>query len=692
MITQEENPLLGNSGLPHFDRILPEHVGPAVDSILKTCEAVLANLEKSAKPTWENLVEPLESMRRSLHSTWSPVQHLIGVKNSPALRDAYEKALPKIVSFSLRLSQSKELFQSFKQFRNNQDWNKLNRAQQRAIESHLLNAKLSGIELEGAAQERFNEISQRLSQLQTSFSNHVLDATKAYQLLLTDPSDVADIPETFRAIWADQYQSQHPDKQPVNATNGPWLVTLNFASYMPFLKYCNNRQLRQEVYKAYVTRASVGNFDNTPIMKEILSLRLELAKLLGFQSFAEVSLASKMAGNVETVEQLLHDLSKVSTQKARLELNDLESFAHKNGLQDQLQNWDIYFYLEKLRQEKFNFSDDELRPYFPLDRVLTGLFRLLENLFGIKVVPSTEKVTCWHKDVLYYEVQDENNSTIAAFYLDPYARPEEKRGGAWMDTCLDRGLVNGKKINPVAYLVCNGTPPVGDTPSLLSFEEVETLFHEFGHGLQHMLTKVDYLDVTGINGIEWDAVELPSQFMENWCYQKTVVQNLTKHIKTGKHLPDELFEKIHKAKTFNAANLMVRQLHFAMVDMELHHRSILSSEGESLDSINRRIASKVCAIQPISEDRSLCTFEHIFAGSYAAGYYSYKWAEVLSADAFSRFEDEGLDDANVARVGRDFKETVLALGGSQHPLEVFRMFRGREPKVDALLRHNDLNT
>ncbi len=688
-MTSTSNPLIGHLGLPLFDEIKPEHVPSAVDEVLGQCEATLSKLENSSIKNWQDLVPPLEAMRRSLHSMWSPVQHLIGVKNSPALREVYEASLPKVVSFSLRLSQSKALFHAFKVLKDGPEWQLLNNAQKRVIDQQLLNARLSGIELEGPSQERFNAISQRLSQLQTTYSNNVLDATKAHSLVVTHPKDMADVPDTFRALWASQYTSQNPDHKPATADQGPWLITLNFASYMPFLKYCTNRTLREELYRAYVTRASSGALDNTPHIHEILKLRQEMAKLLGYKSYAEVSLAAKMAGQVDSVKQLLQDLSKASTAKARSELSDLKEFAQHLGLNSDLQNWDIYYYLEKMRQQKFDFSDDELRPYFPLNRVLEGLFSLLHKLFGIKVVPSSQPVSKWHKDVLYYEIVDESNQPLAAFYLDPYARPEEKRGGAWMDTCLDRGEWEGKKIKPVAYLVCNGTPPVGDTPSLLSFEEVETLFHEFGHGLQHMLTKIDYLEVAGINGIEWDAVELPSQFMENWCYQKWVIQSLTKHIKTGESLPDELFQKIYQAKTFNAANQMVRQLHFATVDMELHH-TYEELSAEPLEQLNRRIAAQICAIQPIPEDRSLCTFEHIFAGSYAAGYYSYKWAEVLSADAFSRFEEEGLDGPQLARVGRDFRETVLALGGSQHPMEVFRKFRGREPKVEALLRHNDL--
>lgn len=689
-MTLSDNPLIGNSGLPHFEKISPAHVKTAVEQVLAQCEKDLQALEANPKASWRGLLEPLERIKRILHSTWSPIQHLIGVKNSPALREVYEASLPLMVSFSLRISQSRAIFSALKQLHDGPSWGQLNQAQQRVVHHMLLNAQLSGIELEGKAQERFNEISRRLSQLQTSFSNNVLDATKEFELVIRDPRDVAGIPETFKGIWSASYNQRHPSDSSSEAERGPWSITLDFASYMPFMKYCQNRSLRESVYKAYVTRASQGTHNNNDNLYEILRLRREQARLLGYKSYAEVSLAMKMAGSVDAVDKLLKDLSLASKATAQQDLDELKTFAQSLGLKDPFQNWDSSFYLEKMRQKKFDFSDDELRPYFPLPRVLDGLFQLVHKLFGISVVASATPVERWHPDVQYFDVLDENKKKIAGFYLDPYSRPAEKRGGAWMDTCLDRGHdEGGREIHPVAYLVCNGTPPVGSTPSLLSFEEVETLFHEFGHGLQHMLTRVEQLDVAGINGIEWDAVELASQFMENWCYQKSVMTSLTRHIKSGESLPDELFQKIYQAKTFNAANAMVRQLHFAMVDMELHHRFDPDSQ-ETIEAVNRRIASQVCVLQPLPEDRSLCTFEHIFSGSYAAGYYSYKWAEVLSADAFSRFEEEGLDEKNIARVGRDFRETVLAMGGSMHPMEVFTRFRGRKPEVQALLRHNGL--
>jgi len=682
------SPLLGNYGLPHFDRIKASDALVAVDAVLLECEGILSKLEANPGASWDTLLGPLEEIRRKIHSTWGPIQHLIGVKNSPELREAYQAAMPKMITFSLRMSQSKPIFKALKALRDAKDFSTLPSAKQRVINSSILQARLSGIELEGQAQERFNEISQELSQLQTAYSNNVLDSSKEFELVVTDAKSLDGIAPNYLEMWSANYLTRHPQSTSTPDA-GPWSITLDGPSYIPFMKYCADRSLREKLYRAYVTRASSGPFDNNPNIYKILALRTEQAKLLGYKSYAELSLASKMAGNVEAVDKLLGDLAKASTQKAHEEIKELNAFAARSGLKGNLLNWDTGYYLEKMREEKFDFSDDDLRPYFPLPRVLEGLFGLLNQLFGIKVVESPTPVEKWNDDVLYYDVLDEKSEKIAGFYLDPYARPGEKRGGAWMDTCLDRGTFLGTKVYPIAYLVCNGTPPVGDTPSLLSFDEVETLFHEFGHGLQHMLTKIDVLEASGINGIEWDAVELPSQFMENWCYQKNVIKSLTKHIKTGESLPDDLFEKISKAKTFNAANFMVRQLHFAMTDIELHHRFAADS-GEKVETLNRRISSKVAAMQPIEEDRFLCAFEHIFSGSYSAGYYSYKWAEVLSADAFERFEEEGLDDKNIARVGADFRDTVLALGGSQHPMDVFIKFRGRAPDPAALLKHNDL--
>ncbi|MFW7381652.1 MAG: M3 family metallopeptidase [Oligoflexus sp.] len=689
-MTAAPNPLLHNLKLPAFDKIEPQHVIPAVETILNDCEQELAAIEAKENATWNSLVAPMEAMSRRFGAVWGPVTHLVNVKNSQPLRDAFNQVLPRVVKFSLQFSQSQPIHRSLKKIQKSKEWADLTKSQRRMLENKIRDAEFSGIGLEGKERERFNEISHRLSELGTQFSNHVLDATKEYALIIENAKDMEGIPDSFLGMWAENYNQRKKPKKEATASSGPWAISLDYASYEPFLKYCQNRKLREELYRANVTKASSGSFDNTANIYEILRLRREQAQLLGYQTYAELSLAKKMAGSVERVEELLLKLRDSSRDFAIKEVDDLKAFAKEDGLAEEFQNWDYQFYTERQRKKLFDFSDEAVRPYFPLPRVLDGLFQLVHKLFGISVKESENPVTTWHPDVTYYDIFDESGKKIAGFFLDPYSRPENKRGGAWMDTCIDRGYYEGELFLPVAYLICNGTPPSKTQVSTLSFREVETLFHEFGHGLQHMLTQVNESSVAGINGIEWDAVELPSQFMENWCYHKPILLSLTKHVTTGETMPDEIFEKIAKARTFHAALGMVRQLHFGVIDLELHHRFDPNSDGNIFE-INRKIASQVTAMQPIPEDRFLCSFSHIFAGGYAAGYYSYKWAEVLSADAFSRFEEHGLDDEkNIQNIGREFRDTVLALGGSDHPMTVFKAFRGREPQIEALLRHNGL--
>lgn len=691
-MTVETNPLLGNLGLPKFEIINAEHVEPAVTEMLTKADQQFAAIEANAEPTWNGLIKPLESLERFISATWGPVTHLIGVKNSEALRTAYQNVMPKLVAFGLKMSQSESVYEQLTAMTKPEVFATLNSAQKRVIENRIKSAELSGLKLTGEKRKRFNEIQEKLSQLSTQFSNNVLDATKAFELVVTNKSDLEGIPANFVSMWAENYKTRHPEATDVTDDTGPWSVTLDFASYEPFMRYCTNRKLRETLYKAFVTKASNGDFDNSEHIKQILTLRQEMAKLLGFNTYAELSVSSKMAETPDRVDALLSELAKASKPHALKEYNELNTFAKNLGLEGDVLNWDTVYYSEKLRKKNFDISDEELRPYFPLPKVLEGLFSLVNKIFGVTVKVATDHVEVWNKDIKYYDILNEKAEIIAGFYLDPYSRPADKRGGAWMDTCIDRGYENDKFFKPVAYLVCNGTPPSADKPSLLSFREVETLFHEFGHGLQHMLTKIDESFAAGINGVEWDAVELPSQFMENWCYHKPTLLSLTEHVETKAVLPDELFEKIEKARTFQSALAMVRQLQFSMVDMELHHRYDPSSSDLSVFAINQKIAKDVVALQPIPEDRFLCAFSHIFAGGYAAGYYSYKWAEVLSADAFSKFEEAGLDnDDAIKTVGMQFRETVLALGGSEHPMAVFKAFRGRDPQTEALLRHSGLS-
>ncbi|KAA3653959.1 MAG: M3 family peptidase, partial [Calditrichaeota bacterium] len=472
--------------------------------------------------------------------------------------------------------------------------------------------------------------------------------------------------------------------------NGPWCITLDYPCYVPFMEHHRNRQQREQVYRAFITRAADGEWDNAPLITRILKLRRDQVALLAYDNYADLSLASKMAPDVAAVKKMLQQLQDASKQPALNDLKEIQELAQKSGQQEPLAHWDVAFWAERLREHRFTYTDDELRPYFPLPRVLDGLFNLCTRLFGITFEKADGQAPVWHDDVQFFRVLHENGKTIAWFYLDPYSRPAEKRGGAWMDNCLSRRNVDGELRLPVVHLCCNGTPPTADQPSLMSFKEVETLFHEFGHGLQAMLTTIDYADAAGVNGIEWDAVEIASQFMENWCYHKPTLTGMTAHIETGKPLPDELFDKICAARTFRAGSLMMRQLEFGVTDIALHTIFNPDSEKSAFD-IHMDIAKKTSALPPLPENRFLCAFAHIFAGGYAAGYYSYKWSEVLSADAFSAFEEAGLDDEQaIAALGRKYRDTILAFGGGRDPMAVFKDFRGREPRVDALLRHYGL--
>jgi oligopeptidase A len=487
-------------------------------------------------------------------------------------------------------------------------------------------------------------------------------------------------------------------EEEATAENGPWRITLDYPSYIPFMQHSTRRDWRETLYKAFVSRASSGELDNTPHIERILELRQEKSTLLGFESYAELSLASKMAPHVEAVETLLEELRRASYAAAGKEFEELKAFAAAKGAAEvaDLKQWDVSFWSERQREEKFDFTAEELRPYFPLPQVLDGLFALVKRLFGVTVMAADGQAPVWHPDVRYFQIADETGTPIAYFYLDPYSRPAEKRGGAWMDECLGRAkLVEAGKTTtrlPVAYLICNQTPPVDGKPSLMTFGEVETLFHEFGHGLQHMLTTVDYPGAAGISNVEWDAVELPSQFMENWCYDRPTLMGMAKHYETGEPLPEHYYQKLLAARTYMSGTTMLRQLHFGFVDLELHHR-YRPGGGETPLQVRDRIAESTTILPPIPEDNFLCAFGHIFAGGYAAGYYSYKWAEVLSADAFAAFEEVGLDNEGaIAETGKRYRDTVLALGGGMPPMEVFKEFRGREPSTEPLLRHSGLVT
>ena len=689
MTSTTTNPLLSyatnpdaHGGLPPFAAITADDVGTCVDALLGDLAAGRTALEArldaaSAGVTYDDVVEATADLTEPLERAWGVVGHLMGTKNHPALREAQQAAQGKVVLALMELSQSEPLFRALERVKASSSFSSLSPARQRIVDKRLVDAKLSGIGLSGEAKDRFNAIEQELSEIATTFSNNVLDATKAWSLTLTTTEEVDGLPASWRAMAAAAAATDGKG----DVERGPWKVTLDFPSYGPFLRYATRRDLRERVYRAYLGRASDldaaadvdggGKRDNRPLIARLLQLRHEKAQLLGYATYADVSLAQKMAPSTSAVHQLLDELRAVSRPVAEDELAELERFAGHP-----LKHWDIEFWSEKLREQRYAYSEEELRQYFPFPAVLDGLFGLLKRLFDVDVVEATDQVQRWNDDVRFFRVHRDGRE-IAAFFLDAYARPENKRGGAWMDDCVTRRVVVGRSPRlPVAYLVCNQPPPVGGKPSLLPFRDVETLFHEFGHGLQHMLTTVDDVDASGIRGVEWDAVELPSQFMENWCTHEATVMGFARHVDTGAPLPKATFEKLKAAKTFRAASMMLRQLMFATVDLKLH-AGALSPSTTAFD-VQREVARDNAVLPVLAEDRFLCSFTHIFSGGYAAGYYSYKWAEVLSADAFGAFEDEGVDDVDVVRrVGARFRDTVLALGGSVHPLQVFELFRGR---------------
>jgi oligopeptidase A len=702
MSSHAPNPLLRYAlspddfgGLPPFAMIAAEHVEPCVDALLGDLAAARAALEqnlerKTEDVTYDDVVEAVADLTEPLERAWGIVGHLMGTKNHTALRQAQQAAQPKVVLAFMELSQSEPLFRALEKIRASPAFSSMSDARRRVVDKKLLETKLSGIALKGASRDRFNAIEQELSELSTTYGNRVLDATKAWSLLLTAPEDVDGLPPSWRAMAAAAAATSGEG----DAERGPWKVTLDAPSIAPFLRYATRRDLRERVYRANLGRASDldaaadvdggAERDNRPVIERILALRQEKARLLGYDNFAEVSLAQKMAPSVGAVHQLLGELRAVARPVAEDELAELERLAGHP-----LMHWDIEFWAEKLREKRYSYSEEELRQYLPFPAVLGGLFSLLKRLFDVDVVEATGEVQRWHDDVRFFRVL-RAGSPIAAFFLDAFARPEDKRGGAWMDDCVARRVVVGRPPRmPVAYLVCNQPPPMGGKPGLLPFRDVETLFHEFGHGLQHMLTTVGDVDVSGIRGVEWDAVELPSQFMENWCTHEATLMGFARHVDTGEPLPRHLFEKLRSAKTFRAASMMLRQLMFATVDLKLHEG--LLPPGQTAFDVQRHVARENAVLPVLPEDRFLCAFTHIFSGGYAAGYYSYKWAEVLSADAFGAFEDAGVDDDEaIRRVGARFRDTVLALGGSVHPLEVFEQFRGRPPSTEALLRHAGL--
>ena len=672
------NPLLDFSALPRFSQIKPEHVTPAVDALLAENKALVEQLANAAEaPAWKTFVQPMEDANERLSRAWGPVSHLNSVMNSPELREVYNANLPKLTQYYAEMSQNLALFAKFKALKDSAGYMTLNPAQKKIIENELRGFRLGGAELPEDQKPRFLEIQEALAKLSAKFEENLLDATNAFSLFIDDEATLSGLPDDVKQAAR---EAAERDGKP------GWKLTLHAPSYMPVMQYADHRALREQIYRAYVTRASefgTPDLDNTDLINQIVSLRREDATMLGFASYAEESLATKMAETPQQVKEFLSELGARAKPHAQRDMDELREFARAElGLAD-LQAWDATYASEKLRVARYAFSDQEVKQYFPETQVLPGMFKLVETLYGLDIRPSQTET--WHPDVKFFDIRDRSGSLIGQFYLDLYAR-EHKRGGAWMDDALTRRRKNDAIQTPVAYLTCNFSAPVGSKPALFTHDEVITLFHEFGHGLHHLLTKIEDLGVSGINGVEWDAVELPSQFMENFCWEWEVLKHLTRHVDSGAALPRDLFDKMIAAKNFQSGLQTLRQIEFSLFDMRLHD-DFDPATGKTALQLLQEIRAQVAVLIPPDYNRFPNNFSHIFAGGYAAGYYSYKWAEVLSADAYSLFEENGVLSESV---GHRFWSEILGVGGSRPALESFVAFRGREPTIDALLRHNGM--
>lgn len=675
------NPLLSSTRLPVFSDIQPEHIEPAVDARLAQCRQVVDEVvaaHQNTTPTWESFMLPLELVDDELERTWSPVSHLNSVMNTDALRTAYDACLPKLSEYGTEMGQNKELYRLTKALIESPSYQDLSQAQKKTLENSLRGFQLSGIDLPEDKQQQYKANQQRLSELSSRFEQNLLDATNSWEKHIENVDTLAGLPESSLGMLAQMAAQQ--DKT-------GYVLNLQIPCYLAVMTYADSRALREEMYRAYNTRASEfddESRDNTGIIAETLALRYQTATLLGFDSYADKSLATKMADSPQEVIEFLQQLAQKSQPIAKQELQDLADFATQQGCPT-LEAWDVPYYAEKLKQAQYEIDQEALKPWFPAPKVLKGLFDIVGRLYGI-TISEKKDINVWHDDVIFYEIRDKSNQIRGHFYLDLYAR-QHKRGGAWMDGCVSRFAKPDGLQTPVAYLTCNATPPIGDKPALFTHDEVITVFHEFGHGLHHMLTQVDYPGVSGISGVEWDAVELPSQFMENWCWERDALDLFARHYETDAPLPQAMFDKMLAAKNFHSAMMMVRQLEFSLFDFKLHLD--YKDEGTTAQSVLDEVRKQVSVLIPPSFNRFQNGFSHIFAGGYAAGYYSYKWAEVLSADAFSKFEETGIFNAET---GAAFLHAVLERGGSQNAMELFEEFRGRKPAIDPLLRHSGLTS
>lgn len=672
------NPLLDFTGLPHYHSIKAADVTPAIDQLLQENSDLIAKLLASDHlPSWSTFIQPMEDANERLSRAWGPVSHLNSVMNSPELREIYNANLPKITQYYASMAQNLALFNKFKQLKDSQNFALLTAPQKKIIENELRDFRLGGAELNENDKPRFLQIQESLAQLSAKFEENLLDATNAFSLQIDNVAELAGLPDDVLLAAQDAAER--------DGQTG-WKLTLHAPSYLPVMQYAENRELREKIYRAYVTRASEfgpAELDNTGLIAEIIKLRHEAARMLGFSSYAELSLASKMAESPQQVDGFLTELALRAKPYAERDMQELRDFALTElGMAD-VQAWDISYVSEKLRVERYAFSDQEVKQYFPESKVLPGMFKLINTLYGLEI--KSAKAEIWRKDVKFYDITDSSGKLIGQFYLDLYAR-EHKRGGAWMDDALTRRRKGDAIQTPVAYLTCNFSAPVGGKPALLTHDEVITLFHEFGHGLHHLLTQIEDLGVSGINGVEWDAVELPSQFMENFCWEWDVLLHLTQHVDTNEPLPRTLYDKMIAAKYFQSGLQTVRQIEFSLFDLRLHGGAPV--EAVSALQLLQEVRQQIAVMIPPDYNRFPNNFSHIFAGGYAAGYYSYKWAEVLSADAYSLFEDNGILSPEI---GIRFWQEILAVGGSRAALESFVAFRGREPNMDALLRHNGMN-
>lgn len=675
------NPLLQKNRLPLFSEIKAEYIEAALDHVLQNAKQTVDTLSSDmGKASWQTVVLPMAALDASINHVWSPVRHLNSVMHSDELRAAYNACLPKLSQFGTELGQNEDLYKAYKSIAEGADYKNLDHAQQKVIDNAIRDFRLSGVELSQQDRDKFKAISQSLTELTAKFEQNLMDATHTWKKHITDESLLAGLPESTKEM-ATQFAKR-------DELEG-WLFTLDFPSYMPVMSYADDRDFREEMYTAFVTKASdqgpnAGEWDNTEVMKHILKLRHELANLIGFANHAERSLATKMAQSPQQVLDFLNDLVARSIPIAEKEIEDLTAYANETAGLTNLEAWDVSYFSEKLRRQRYSISQEELKPYFPEDKVVAGLFAVVHKLYGLNI-KERDDIDVWHKDVRFFDIFDGEDVLRGQFYLDLYAR-DHKRGGAWMDECLLRRQTEQGIETPVAFLTCNFSEPIGDKPALFTHDEVSTLFHEFGHGLHHMLTKIHHAGVSGINGVAWDAVELPSQFMENWAWEREALDLISGHFETSEVLPQDLFDKMIAARNFQSAMMMVRQLEFSIFDFRLHLEYDPAGANQ-VEKILAEVRQQVAVVKPPKFNRFAHSFSHIFAGGYAAGYYSYKWAEVLSADAFSKFEEKGIFDRNT---GIEFLQAILEQGGSREPMELFVEFRGREPKIDALLRHSGI--